>query len=394
MKYTATEILTRAKSLADLENSNFLSWGDQVYALNLAYKKVYTDCIASGDLNYLQEVVLESKGSAEFALPEDFYQLASISDINGNELPKLPLSSSPIDYGYLIVNGTIRIQGCPRSVIMRYYPEPVYITYRQPRTSSFELSPNGLITGFGNLVAGTNGIFDITTRQQVNSLTLSSTDIKVLGRDQYVVGGSLRWIIGDSTYGSSNYPCLKTSGSIIDNSIGGTGQQMAWSNDDSTAVFHYMSGTGLHFNRQPLNILLSDDQLHNGRVIYWNNKWALVTLRQIIYEDGTKEKSDVSGAVALLKCDTSTGYGYLVRTAFNQFAVEGWAPETLLDYPSNILFELTAILMAIQFRSKQSANTTFLEELYSKHLATYWKSLPSDNNQFQTIRNINNRRIY
>ena len=61
-KYLAKEIVSYAKSLADLKDISFITWGDAVRMLNISYKKVYQDIINNGDLNYLEEIEIIQNG--------------------------------------------------------------------------------------------------------------------------------------------------------------------------------------------------------------------------------------------------------------------------------------------------------------------------------------------
>ena len=107
IKFRAIDVYNRALAIADLQNSNFISYGDGFYMLNAAYRKVYQDAINQGDLNYLVEVRLIANRNSTFKLPDDFYQLAMVTDDYGNEIPMLRLAYSMADYGYLIKNNTI-----------------------------------------------------------------------------------------------------------------------------------------------------------------------------------------------------------------------------------------------------------------------------------------------
>ena len=126
----------------------------------------------------------------------------------------------------------------------------------------------------------------------------------------------------------------------------------------------------------------------SGRCFYFNGKWALLTNRKIIYEDGSWETTDVPNAQAVLKADKQTGYGYVSASPYH-INIDGWAPETLIDFPNNIFFEMVAYDLAIQFRNKQFADATPLREAYNKLEETYWKTLPQDQNDYVTIRNVN-----
>lgn len=399
--YKASEIVNYAKSLADLQNSQFITWGDSIRMLNIAYKRVYQDMINNGDLTYLKEVALTGARNALYELPEDFYQLAMISDTTGIEIPKLPLSRSDSDFGYEIKNGTLYLQGVKsNTIVMKYYPTPDMITYKKERTANIAIT-NGVRSAYGTrILTSANTIYDLGTSQYIPGIVYgSTTDLTVLGRDAVYSAGMMYYLGSASAVDSLSSPMLTSSGDFVSNTYDNipNSYRFGWCNDDKTARFVINSNGSIYFNgefiRGDVTFNLTSPQ---GRVIWWNGKWALVTTGWIVYENGDAETTDVS-SIALIKADTETGYGYVVRagsssqTTQPQFAIEGWAPDTIVDFPDNILFELVAYDLAIQYRMKQNSDSSALQAAYASKEQTYWKSLPQDQENFVTIRNVNKR---
>lgn len=398
-KYTAKNVYDRALSIADLQNSQFINWGDAFQMLNSSYRKIYNDCISNGDLNYLNEVELLSNGSNSFELPVDFYQLAVIVDAAGNEIPRLPLNASRSDFGYQIKNDIIYLQNVKNSVIMKYYPSPYTITFKKPqRTQGFVNSTYGApISGFDTILFTAGGYWiNMQGGGYTGPMTIPS------GAEHFIVGKAATLVVtGQScvTYWNGTTiaadslikPVLTTEGDFITNSFDENGT-FGWANNDLSA--RYMTdGTNIFYNNNNIGTVedLCRNNLNNGRVIYWNGQWCLVTLSKIVYPDGSWETTDVPGSLALLKCDTETGYGYVIRVNNTSYTVIGWTPDTIIDYPDNILFDLTCYDLAIQFRVKQSADASGLKEIYNQLEKTYLKSLSDDDANFVRIRNVNNR---
>lgn len=400
VKFRAIDVYNRALALADLQNSNFISYGDGFYMLNAAYRKVYQDAINQGDLNYLVEVRLIANRNSTFKLPDDFYQLAMVTDDYGNEIPMLRLAYSMSDYGYLIKNNTIVLRNVNGNVILKYYPVPDTITFKNARRQSnkvLSVSQFGTpFTGFDTKVFTTSRyVYDMQSLQAYNmSNLISSYQHALVGRDGVLVilNGEYRFALFSASSYTDTFarPLLTTSGNFIENtfdSLSGWG----WCNDDASARYVVSDGN-VYFNGKLIGtaVDLMRNNLDNGRVIYWNGQWCFVTLSKIVYPDGSWESTDSPTAIALLKCDTETGYGYVIPTV-NNFSVEGWTPDTVIDYPNNTLFDLTVYELAIQFRIKQGADPSGLMQMYQQLEKTYNKTISMNNDDFPTIRNVDRR---
>ena len=390
MKYKAVEIVNYARSLADMKDVNFVTWGDSVRMLNIAYKKVYQDIINNGDLTYIKEekIVLDHDGLYE--LPEDYYQLAMISNDYGQEIPKLQLSYGLSDYGYIIKNNTIYFQNVKGTVSFKYYPAPDTITYKMPQRELAAYSAGGFVSAFDDKFLTTDGRLYYISGSVV--LTLPSGVVSadcLLGKDSFCrISSGVVYNVQGTAIDNVLHPLLTSSGYFVSNDVG-----YGWCNDDVTVKYVVYDGK-LYCNGELIsdNLSLLGPNVYSARVIYYNGKFALLTCKAIVYEDGSYETTDVQIARAVLKGDMETGYGYLSNIQAGYTArtiVVGWAPETLVDFPNNILFELAAYDLAIQFRAKQFADTTQLEQSYHRIEEAYWKTLPQDQDSYVTIRNVN-----
>lgn len=400
VKFRAIDVYNRALALADLQNSNFISYGDGFYMLNAAYRKVYQDAINQGDLNYLVEVRLIANRNSTFKLPDDFYQLAMVTDDYGNEIPMLRLAYSMADYGYLIKNNTIVLRNVNGNIILKYYPVPDTITFKNTRRQSnkvLSVSQFGTpFTGFDTKVFTTSRyVYDMQTIQAYNmSYLISSYQHALVGRDGILVilNGEYRFALFSASSYTDTFvkPLLTTSGNFIENTFDNL-NGWGWCNDDASARYVVSDGN-VYFNGNSIGTAsdLMRSNLDNGRVIYWNGQWCFVTLSKIVYPDGSWESTDSPTAIALLKCDTETGYGYVIPTV-NNFSVEGWTPDTVIDYPNNTLFDLTVYELAIQFRIKQGADPSGLMQMYQQLEKTYNKTISMNNDDFPTIRNVDRR---
>ena len=76
MIYTISDIIKSAKQIADIENSDFISWNENIRLVNEAWTAVHQKLINKGDMTFVDEMDI----GKEQPLPENFYQLLSVLD--------------------------------------------------------------------------------------------------------------------------------------------------------------------------------------------------------------------------------------------------------------------------------------------------------------------------
>ena len=127
-------LVARAKQLADLENSYFISDEENKALLNESFQMVYQSDINEGDSYYLKSAMLEIDPDAEkitnaktYKLPVDFYQLSSVTDKDEKTLLQRKAISSK--FGYRLSKDSLTIFGWNREPKLFYYPLPQIIEY-------------------------------------------------------------------------------------------------------------------------------------------------------------------------------------------------------------------------------------------------------------------------
>ena len=83
------EIVKRAQQIADLENSSFISWAENVNLLNEAYRDIFQKAINANVKYWLKDWVLKDgesigENATRYKLPSDFYTLYSINEKGTN----------------------------------------------------------------------------------------------------------------------------------------------------------------------------------------------------------------------------------------------------------------------------------------------------------------------
>lgn len=129
IKYNASDVIKKAKQLADLENSDFISWNESLTLLNDAYQNIYQKSINKGNNDFVKVITTSEKA---ISLPEDFYQLKALTlkqDRFTTPIMRRPQNGSFNDLSYDIYNNTIQINGYSSgNIILEYYPNPTTLT--------------------------------------------------------------------------------------------------------------------------------------------------------------------------------------------------------------------------------------------------------------------------
>lgn len=127
IKYTTKDILVRATQLADLENSDFISWNENINLLNESWQKIYQELIDNGDKSFIKEMDIDSKVTE---LPRDFYELFSVELIPScYQIHRKAKSESEFTLCYDIENNNLIIYGNPSGKVrIKYFPNPQTLT--------------------------------------------------------------------------------------------------------------------------------------------------------------------------------------------------------------------------------------------------------------------------
>ena len=84
LHYKASEIVARAMTLANIQNSSFVSAQENRQVINDAFWELYQIMIDAGEVFMLKQIKNPSFVEGVYKLPDDFYQLYSVKDHYGN----------------------------------------------------------------------------------------------------------------------------------------------------------------------------------------------------------------------------------------------------------------------------------------------------------------------
>jgi len=151
MAFNTSELIAYARSIADLQNTKFISETDELVLINEAYRDIYSRYTESDGDYYTKEAVItldstmldpNSNGkSYKIPLPTDFYKLRFVDynyGGNWNTCNKFSTSQRNQDVSvpmYRLINNTLWILAAPGTasqIKITYYIPPQELVASQP----------------------------------------------------------------------------------------------------------------------------------------------------------------------------------------------------------------------------------------------------------------------
>lgn len=448
IRYTASDVVTRALQLADLENSDFLSWKEKIICLNEAYTTLYQKLVNKGDDNFIKEIVTSS---SVIELPSDFWQIRAITLENyGTVIPLMrrPMSQSSTIYpSYDLIGNTIRINGntTNANVKVLYYPTPVTLTLPNERKAI--TVEDGIIDAHGDIYL-TSALVDIQyppiddseptivkeRRYVVRSFTDPEMNIIIYGipqhtgdasdyyefhmDDEYIVFyNSEYFYIFDINLGlweelsnSAFCPLYYKGKMLIYNNAEEQvelfeGEKLfnyviedfdnilyAFLDDDKQNIVAVYIDTNVftpyikrNGTQHTFNRTITKTYLKGNKLYIFTNT-NYFAIMDIV--EGTVEdlyKDEVY--INVLSFDDNSGYGYLT-TKYHKNYIVSFLDNTELDFPNNMYFNYLSYLLAYAFKTKQGSDASQLSVLVAQAEETFYDTLTKDDWGVLRITNI------
>lgn len=232
IKYNASDVIKKAKQLADLENSDFISWNESLTLLNDAYQNIYQKSINKGNNDFVKVITTDEKA---ITLPNDFYQLKALTlkqDRFTTPIMRRPQNGSFRDLSYDIYNNTIQINGYSSgTIILEYFPTPVTLTLPgEDVTIDLPIGSNETLVGaYKNVyfVMRTDKeedplkpLYDKTYIVAINRDTGEEAKVATQSRwgDDYSVSETILFSIGDYVlFTGTSHDFVNTNDGLVDN---------------------------------------------------------------------------------------------------------------------------------------------------------------------------------
>ena len=107
MTRNVSDIVKAARQVSDLENSDFISWNENIRLLNEAWTAVHQKLINKGDFTFVSEINI----TKEQPLPEDFYQVLSVLDNYNTPIGRYSIGMNDSQIWYKIINNKLILNG-------------------------------------------------------------------------------------------------------------------------------------------------------------------------------------------------------------------------------------------------------------------------------------------
>jgi len=391
MKYLASTIAYRAKQLADLTNTDFISNEEDIYYINDAWKEFYQLLINKGDKQFVKEVELAGStvnGQVEYAMPDDCYQILSIKN-NYGIITRKADSESNTSNTYEVVNDKIRLYGTQGHIVMTYYTVPEFITMPD-KTIETDLTYNTVSTFTdyiqNSFINSENNVYNARTSELVatteNNLILKGGKLGVYNNVLYdfdgnsvITGGfpangrivdsyGIKWTRDNTTSWTSiadtkTIPAYTEGVMFKDGSVVGI-------LDNKLYLYQNEEQTDLNMNK------LKDGS--NYVAAFGDHEFAYVGGYVFEYYNGTLQNYEEATVPGKYLFPLKYGIVYYDGNV----KIKSLLPDTEFNFPNELYVEVLAASLAIRYAMKQNASVEGLNNLYENMKGQFLNSLSQD----------------
>ena len=446
--YYVSDIIKRARQLADLENSDFISWNEDIQLLNENYRSMYQKLINKGDKSFIKQI---RTGDSDFELPSDFWQLKGVYLWNNGNIILINKRAENESFNslyYEIVNGVIHINGTHGEVLVEYYATPSTITYpakakeiNLPETASYngnsykitwQAKKNVFFIGsimvssakvwivYNSVTGNTSSgyvektgafepvmisdrflifrtetkfeIFDFVSEKYVYDASFS--DVPLVGAD----GRLYIYNITDyrfylASIGASNNLLLRA---VTEPRQITTIGKYGYCSKNFENIYSY-DFTNYYYNEVEL---ITDDfflfDFSSGHFVN-NELWIKGETYDFGYfafkENEHELKMKLNGEeYDFFWCydfNDNSGYGHFVYSFYDGKYYElSFIPDTELNFPNSFYFSLLGYMLAAAYKIKQNADASGIQALIQDQIQTFYDTLETDAFSVSRITNV------
>ena len=375
MKLNASDIILGARQIADLENSNFISWNENVRLLNESWTALRQKLIDKGDFTFVDEMNI----TKEQPLPENFYQVLSVLDNYNTPVPRYSIGMNDSQIWYKLINNKLILNGL-QSAKLTYYTNVPFLTYpAETIVDALPLSEGETIKFACDNYALTNlNIWDIKEATIVRAATETDVYVDAYGR----------------TYSANEKPIFYPDGrcfKLTSTECTDANCKVAYSDDIENITFdgvyyyaRYSNGNINVFEQDnPTNIDVYEGFSSN---IYFNNDHKFYIKDGVVFVDDIPmyDASIYNNKVYMLKIDLNTGYGLFT----NNNKILSIAVDTELNLPNNLYYNVLAYMLAFSYCCKQGKDATYVSAQLNSNTELLYDTLTNDAFSQMKITNI------
>ena len=398
---TASKLIRRAKQIADVANSDFLSYNELTDYLNASWKNVY-QTIIQYNLNIFTVEANLVGSSGVYKLPFDCYQIKSVKNpYTGVEIPRKADSESMYGSHYEIVNDNLVLGSSCGPVTITYWRKPYFLTFPN---ATLETNYNKAEdTEILDVCKDAILVKDAENKYYIKSLlTDSKLDLSFIEPNEYekiYLGNNFIIGINGSNYEVKDFYgnlvfhgeitadyFIKSDDGIIYIGVLDTDKVNILELDNATEV------TSINFTSKPENIICIDNEFYFVEkdampVGIFDCRPAYTTPDKNLHliNDQFDRSKDIIEFVSIptigkLIC---TNYGFLDFSG----KLYSNVPDTQLSFPNNLFFDCISYDLAIRFLCKMNADSSGVENLNRNA----WNQLTASidaNADFQVVKKV------
>jgi hypothetical protein len=365
MTYTVSDTIRSAKQIADLENSDFISWNENIRLVNEAFTSIHQKLINKGDMTFVNGMYI----TKEQYLPEDFYQVLSVLDNYNTPVPRYSIGMNDSQIWYKIINNKLILNGL-HSAKLTYFTKPQFLTYTAETITDALPLQEGEEVKFacGNYVLTNNNVWDVKNAVIVKEA--AETDI-------YVDAYGRTYLANEKPIFYPDGRCFKlTQNECTDNNC-----KVSYSSDIENitfdGVFYYV-----RYSNGVINVFEQNSSNHIDTLegfssnIYFNNNHKFYIKDNIVFVDDISmyDASIYNNQVYMLKIDLNTGYGIFT----NNNKILSIAVDTELELPNNLYYNVLAYMLAFSYCCKQGKDPTLVNAQLNNNIEILYDTLGND----------------
>ena len=375
MKYNISDIVKAAKQIADLENSDFISWNENIRLLNEAWTAVHQKLINKGDFTFVNEMDI----GKEQELPSDFYQVLSVLDNYHTPVSRYSIGMNDSQIWYKLINNKLILNGL-QSAKLTYFTKPQFLTY--PAETIVDALPleAGEVIKFAcdNYALTNKNVWDIKEASVVRAAAETDVYVDAYGR----------------TYSANEKPIFYPDGrcfKLTQDSCTDANCKVAYSDDIENITFdgvyyyaRYSNGNINVFEQDNPNSIDTYEGFSSN--IYFNNNHKFYIKDGVVFIDDIPmyDASIYNNEVYMLKIDLNTGYGLFT----NNNKILSIAVDTELNLPNNLYYNVLAYMLAFSYCCKQGKDATYVNAQLNSNTELLYDTLTNDAFSQMKITNI------
>ena len=370
-RVTASAIVERAMEIADITNTDFISYGEKVKYLNDSWKNVY-QTIIQYNLNIFTKEIRLDGANGTYKLPFDLYAIKSVKNpYSGAEIPRKSDSDGEYGYHYEIVNDTIVIGPIGGPVSITYWQKPYFLSIPN-KTIDTDVDFNTPIIDVCN--------DSILTKNELNTLVIKNliTGSVLETKEQYDLNS--KYYLGKSFLLKKNNAGIAaidfsgnvifTKAELVDYIIKSDTGMLYFGIIDNDKVLIYIPGTDNYiadcaYNEKLNNVVCIDNDFFCAPVdaypigIFDDRHTYITKNRKLVLVDQDGKRITESVSIPAIGNVTPLRYGFLAFDGTLYSAI----PDTELNFPNNIYYDVLSYDLAIRFLCKMNADSSGVENL-------------------------------